>query len=113
MARIGVAILKIKIPTEKPRALVLDGIRTADRPAALGEFILSSLREWYQKYKFLPQVTLETGLVEHSELRTAVDLRTTTLTEDWFGRLYELQVAVERGDPELLVRGSEDGAAES
>ena len=50
MAKVGVAIAQITSPARESKAFVLDGIRTADRPAALGYFLMNALREWYTRF---------------------------------------------------------------
>jgi hypothetical protein len=101
VAKVGVVLAQIKDPTNETKAFVLDGLRTSDRPAALGYYLLNALREWHSRFGHFPVVTLKMGLVEHADLRMC-DTRTTVLNDDWFGRLYELTLAVERNDPGLL-----------
>jgi hypothetical protein len=101
MAKVGVALATIEAPAKETIAFVLDGIRTSDRPSALGYFLFNALREWYSRFGHFPVVTLKMGLVEHADLGLC-QVRTTILKDDWFGRIYELVLAVERNDPGLL-----------
>ena len=101
MPKVGVVLATIEKPHGETKAFVMDGIRTSDRPAALGYFLLNAFREWYGKNGHFPTVSLSMGLVEAADLRMC-DTRTTLLNDDWFGRIYELVLAVERNDPGLL-----------
>src|SRR5215510_46978 len=99
MARLGVAVLKTKTLPATIRTLVLDGVRTTDRPAAIGYFILTEMREFYHKYHYFPQVEFTIGSVDTSTLlNSETEARAIPMTEDWFGKIYELIVKVERGD---------------
>lgn len=101
MAKVGVVLATIEKPNGETKAFVMDGLRTSDRPAALGYFLLNAMREWYSRHGHFPTVSLSMGLVEAADLRMC-DTRTTLLKDDWFGRIYELVLAVERNDPGLL-----------
>ena len=103
MAKIGAVVVQMAEPPREVRAFVLDGIRTTDRPAAIGYFLLSIMREWNARLGRFPVVNLRIGMVEAADL-SGVDTRTTMLHDDWFGRIYELTVAAERNDPGILGR---------
>ncbi len=105
--RIGVVLAKIN-GVEKVQ--VIDGTRTADRPALIGYFILDIMREHYHKHKVLPDITLRVGTIEASQLnvrkRQGYDVRTSAVSGgcpgDILGEIYKTVLAVERGDSGLL-----------
>ncbi len=99
MARMGVAVIKTRAPIASAKTLILDGIATADRPAAVGYFVLTTLRELYFKYRFFPTIELSFGESDAAALMSSKDpVQTLPLDGDWFGKLYELVLSVERNE---------------
>ena len=111
MSKVGVVVAQITKPASDTKVLVLEGIRTADRPAAIGYFLLDIAREWYARFHEFPHIDIQLGHVDSSEL-IGTDYRTSlAMRGDWYGRIYELTLAVERNDrrPFEPERRAEDG----
>lgn len=102
MAKVGVVLAHISKPARDTKVLVLEGVKTADRPAAIGYFLLNIMREWYARFREFPHVDLQLGRVEAADIMGLERRTSTELTEDWYGRIYELTLAVERDDRDIL-----------
>ncbi len=104
--RVGVILVTVleKPPTE--HVLVLEGIRTADRPAAVGLFVFDIMREMHSKYGRFPEFRVRMGTIERSQLMAREaqghDVRRTCMDGELIGEVYRLVVAVEHGDRNIL-----------
>ena len=115
--RIGVVILTLvpspstaMLVVPEEHLLVLEGIHTADRPAAVGYFILDVMRDAFRKYGNFPESRFRIGTVDHNQLKMrkaqGYNVRTSEVRGgvpgDILGEMYKLVIAVERGDQGLL-----------
>jgi hypothetical protein len=105
-SRIGVVLMTILTTPPTEHLFVLDGIKTNNRPAAIGNFVLEIMRDAFRKTKSFPEVRIRMGTVGAGELTKrrfeGRDIRTNTLESDVIGDLYRLVVTVERGDEDIL-----------
>lgn len=105
MAKVGVVLAHITKPTRDTKVLVLEGIATRDRPSAIGYFLLNIMREWYARFREFPHVDIQLGRVESADIMGLERRTSTELVDDWYGRIYELTLAVERNDRDILHPG--------
>ncbi len=100
--KIGVIILEVE---DRSRTMVLEGLKTEDRPLAVGYFLLDTLRSFFQSgVSPEKQITIKCGLIEPAKLQKAVDENATHVflppiaaVQD-LGSLYKLILAVSRGE---------------
>ena len=98
MDRTAVVIVQLN---GKTSVMVLDGIETMDRPAAIGYFVLEKAQEHYRRYKKYPELVVRLGHIESNQLeqraRQGYEVYTTKMHGPAFGEIYRLVTAVETG----------------
>ena len=86
--------------------MVMDGLKTGDRPGALGMFILQGLYELTRDNDgVVPEVALTFGAVDAAslgEFSRKNQVYIPHLVGDEFANVYTVMQAVQRGDPRVL-----------
>ena len=106
MRQVGVVLMTVFGVKPTEHILVLDGIHTEDRPAAVGYFVLEIMREAHRRSGSFPEFRLRLGAVDGVELdrrkTQGYDVRTYRSDGKALGEMYKVVLAVERGDEGIL-----------